>query len=383
MRRIGVGCVLVVVLSAMATVAFIRGEIGTLANDLSSNKAIALSPGSLAPVGSGDPQTILLIGNDQRNHTTTVPVLPHSNEMLLVRIDPSKPWISMMSIPRELGVPIQTSGGVVNTRLNAALIYGGMSLLVSTIKQLTGLSINHVVLIDFNQFKNAIDELGCVYGTVDERYYHVNTPYSQQYQEINLQPGYQKLCGTQALQFVSYRHGDTSLVRDARDQEFLVDVKQQFHPSLSEIGEIPKLERITGRSVQVDHGLRTEGGLENLLGTLISLGSARGRQVPFQVNLQPTGANPCSCETPPRRSRSPQACTRSCTAPTRSRRTALPLPRMPLITAMQRPRCRWCRARAPGWRWRRLALAGCLSRSSTRGCRTQPGAACRSIPVTI
>jgi polyisoprenyl-teichoic acid--peptidoglycan teichoic acid transferase len=293
--RIVVGCLLVVALSAAATVVLVKREIRTLARDLSFHKPLNLSSGSLAPAGFGDPQTILLIGNDQRAHTTTTPVLPHSNEMLLVRIDPGKPWISMMSIPRELQVTLQTANGPVTTRLNAALIYGGMPLLLSTIKQLTGLSINHVVMIDFNQFKTAVDDIGCVYSTVDRRYYHVNTSYSEQYQEIDLQPGYQKMCGTQALEFVSYRHGDTSLVRDARDQDFLLDVKNQYGPSL--VDNIHKFERIFGRAVEVDRGLQTETGVENLLGTLISSESLRVRQVQFQVNLQPVGSNPCNCAT--------------------------------------------------------------------------------------
>jgi polyisoprenyl-teichoic acid--peptidoglycan teichoic acid transferase len=296
--RIGLGCAIVVLFSAATTVVFIKGEIKTLAHDLSFNGAVKVSRGSLAPVGFGDPQTLLLVGNDQRKHTTTSPVLPHSNEMLLVRIDPSKPWISMMSIPRELQVLIQTPGGPVTTRLNAALTYGGTSLLVSTIRQLTGLPINHVVMIDFNHFKSAVDAIGCVYSTVDRRYYHVNVPGDpQQYQEINLQPGYQRMCGTQALQFVSYRHGDTSLVRDARDQDFLLDVKKQYGPSLTDIGSIHKFESVFGHTVQVDRGLQSASGVENLLGTLISSESLRVRQVQFQVTLQPTGANPCSCDT--------------------------------------------------------------------------------------
>ncbi len=297
MWRIIVGCLIVIALSATTTVVFIKGEIHTLASALSQNKALALGSGSLASAGFGDPQTILLVGNDQRKHTTTSPVLPHSNEMLLVRIDPGKPWISMMSVPRELQVTIHTPNGAVLTRLNASLTYGGISLLVSTIKHLTGLSINHVVMIDFNQFKNAVDDIGCVYSTVDRRYYHVNTPDSQQYQEINLQPGYQKMCGTQALQFVSYRHGDTSLVRDARDQDFLLDVKKEYGPSLSDLGNIHKFEHIFGRTVEVDRGLQSDSGVENLLGTLINSQSLRVRQVQFQVNLQPVGANPCNCDT--------------------------------------------------------------------------------------
>jgi LCP family protein required for cell wall assembly len=285
---------IVVVLSATATIVFVKDQIRTIATDLSFHKALAVAPHSLAPAGFGDPQTILLIGNDQRNHTTTAPVLPHSNEMLLVRIDPGKPWISMMSIPRELQVTFPTAQGPVTTRLNAALIYGGMPLLLSTIKQLTGLAINHVVMIDFNQFKAAVDAIGCVYATVDERYFHVNTPGGPQYQAINLEPGYQKLCGAQALQFVSYRHDDTSLIRDARDQDFLLAVKQEYGPTL--LDNIGMFERIFGRTVEVDRGLQTESGVENLLGTLISAESLRVRQVQFQVTLEPVGANPCNCD---------------------------------------------------------------------------------------
>jgi polyisoprenyl-teichoic acid--peptidoglycan teichoic acid transferase len=290
------GCVLAIALSGAATVVLIKGEIKTLADALSINHAITVAPGVLARAGYGDTQTLLLVGNDQRNHTTTTPVLPHSNEMLLVRIDPSKPYISMMSIPRELMVTINCPNGPVTTRLNYALTCGGFTTLVSTIHRLTGISVNHVVMIDFNNFKTAVDEVGCVYSTVDRRYYNVNIGTVQtDYSNIDLQPGYQKMCGDQALQFVSYRHGDTSLVRDARDQDFLLDVKKEYAPSL--LGSIHKFERIFGQTVQVDRGLQSESGVEALLGTLISAGSLRVRQVQFNVNLQPTGANPCSCDT--------------------------------------------------------------------------------------
>jgi polyisoprenyl-teichoic acid--peptidoglycan teichoic acid transferase len=290
------GCLLAVALSAAATVVLIKGEIRTLTDALRINHPVTVAPGVLASAGYGEAQTLLLVGNDQRNHTTTTPVLPHSNEMLLVRIDPSKPYISMMSIPRELMVTINCPNGPVTTRLNYALTCGGFTTLVSTIHQLTGISVNHVVMIDFNNFKTAVNEIGCVYSTVDRRYYNLNigTPQTD-YSNIDLQPGYQKMCGDQALQFVSYRHGDTSLVRDARDQDFLLDVKKEYAPTL--LDNIHKFERIFGQTVQVDRGLQSESGVQALLGTLISAGSLKVRQIQFNVTLQPTGSNPCSCDT--------------------------------------------------------------------------------------
>ncbi|MGO9819112.1 MAG: LCP family protein [Solirubrobacteraceae bacterium] len=291
------GCLAVLLASAATSAVFVLDQVHRLTHALNENHSLKVAPGVLAPAGFGGTQTLLLVGNDQRAHTTTQPVLPHSNEMLLVRIDPSEPWISMMSIPRELMTTIQCPTGPVTTRFNYALTCGGFSTLVSTVKQVTGIAVNHVVMIDFNNFKAAVDEMGCVYSTVDRRYFHINTPTSQQYQEINLQPGYQLMCGTQALQFVSYRHGDTSLVRDARDQSFLLSAKQQYGPTL--IDNADKFERIFGRLVTTDQSLHTTTGLLDLLGTLISVAGEPVRQVQFQANLAPSNplAAACACVT--------------------------------------------------------------------------------------
>jgi polyisoprenyl-teichoic acid--peptidoglycan teichoic acid transferase len=293
------GCLVVLLAAAGASAVFALEEVHTLRDDLNLQAPLKLSTGTLASAGWGDAQTLLLVGNDQRKHTTTTPVLPHSNEMLLVRLDPSKPWISMMSIPRELMVTIQCPGGPATTRLNYAYTCGGsngIGVLTKTIKQVTGLQVNHVVVIDFNNFERAVNDIGCVYSTVDRRYLHVNTASSQQYFEINLQPGYQKMCGTQALQFVSYRHDDTSLVRDSRDQDFLLDVKKQYGPTL--VDNAHQFERVFGQTVQTDNSLHGTSAILNLLGTLISSVDKPVRQVQFQVTLEPTGWGPCSgCDT--------------------------------------------------------------------------------------
>jgi LCP family protein required for cell wall assembly len=218
--------------------------------------------------------------------------------MLLVRIDPSKPTISMLSIPRELEVTFTTPNGqVVTNRVNSAYTYGaseggnttgGVKLMVETIKHLLGVAgpfpINHVFVTNFPNFKRAVSEMGCVYMTVDRRYYHVNEPGGEQYFEINLQPGYQQLCGQEALEFVANRHEDTSLTRDARDQRFLLGVKGQYGPSALENRE--KLEQIFGKAVETDlHG--TDQVLQ-LVELLAESAGKPVRQVPFHVNLLPT-----------------------------------------------------------------------------------------------
>jgi LCP family protein required for cell wall assembly len=281
-RRFWVGAIAVVLLSGGATASLVLGEVGKVVEALGQGKAVKIASKVLAPTSRGAPETLLLVGNDQRpppKGDLSRLVLPHSNEMLLVRIDPSKPTISMLSIPRELQVTIDPPGGapVVN-RINAALAIGGIQLMTETIKRVLAVEVNHVFVVTFPKFRRAVDEMGCVYMTVDRRYYHVNEPGGEQYFEINLQPGYQRMCGKQALEFVANRHEDTSLVRDARDQRFLLEVKSQYGAGLFE--NRVKFERILGKAVETDlHGS------SQVLDLLYLLADA---QVPFHVNLLPS-----------------------------------------------------------------------------------------------
>jgi LCP family protein required for cell wall assembly len=287
-RRFWVAAVAVVLLSGGATVSLVLGEVGKVVEALGQGKAVKIASKVLAPTSRGAPETLLLVGNDQRpppKGNLSRLVLPHSNEMLLVRIDPSKPTISMLSIPRELQVPIYPPGGApVYNRINAALAIGGIQLMTETIKRVLGVQVNHVFVVTFPKFRRAVDEMGCVYMTVDRRYYHVNEPGGEQYFEINLQPGYQRLCGKQALEFVANRHEDTSLVRDARDQRFLLEVKAQYGGSLFENRD--KFEHILGKAVETD--LHGSGQVLDLLTLLVQAQGKPVRQVPFHVNLLPT-----------------------------------------------------------------------------------------------
>jgi LCP family protein required for cell wall assembly len=202
--------------------------------------------------------------------------------MLLVRIDPSRPTISMLSIPRELQVTFTApTGQIITNRINSAYTYGGIELMTKTIKRLLGIQINHVLVVTFPKFRRAVDEMGCVYMTVDRRYYHVNEPGSEQYFEINLQPGYQRMCGREALEFVANRHEDTSLTRDARDQRFLLEAKAQYGASLFE--NRGRFEHIFGKAVETD--IHETSQVLDLLAVLVESQGKPVRQVPFHVNL--------------------------------------------------------------------------------------------------
>lgn len=218
--RFALASVLIVAISAATTAAATLLYLDSIANAIQpkNDKLQKKLNRFLADAGDGGAQTFLVIGSDKRANEAEDP--GRSDTTMLVRIDPDKGLISMMSIPRDLKVEIPGYG---TGKFNEAYSYGGTKLTLQTVKELTDLPINHVVNVDFLGFAQGVYALGCVYADVDRRYYHSNegVPPSEQYAEINVQPGYQLMCGKQALDYVRYRHTDTDIVRSARQQEFL------------------------------------------------------------------------------------------------------------------------------------------------------------------
>lgn len=220
--------VLIVAVSAGATATGVLLYIDSIAQALGHNDRLHNKlQRALAEVESGKPENILILGSDKRAGEEFEEDPGRSDTTILLRIDPEDDTISVMSIPRDLKVEIPEYG---TGKFNEAYTYGGPKLTLQVVKELTGLRINHVVNVDFLGFVRAVDAIGCVYTDVDRRYYHSNAglPPSEQYSEINIQPGYQKLCGVKALQYVRYRHTDTDIVRSARQQSFISDARQQI-----------------------------------------------------------------------------------------------------------------------------------------------------------
>ena len=119
--------------------------------------------------------------------------------------------------------------------------------------------INHVITVDFGGFRRAIDYIGCVYADIDRDYFNdVGGPGG--YAVIDIDPGYQKLCGKDALAYVRYRHTDNDLVRAARQQDFLRQVRSaKGTKKLTEggiaLGNLKKLARVFARYFDRDKSL--------------------------------------------------------------------------------------------------------------------------------
>jgi LCP family protein required for cell wall assembly len=291
--RFVLGALIVVAFTATATAVAGLLQFDQFAKDLSLNPAIKHANVTVANPGS--PQTVLLIGSDHRAGEPFNSA--HTDTMMLVRMDPSSSTINVLSVPRDLKVEIPQGGAVSTSKLNAAYSVGGPNLLVKILKQQVfhGLQVNHIVDVNFKGFSDLVDAIGCVYTDVDHRYY--NDTSVTNYSSIDIQPGYQKLCGNNqsasgALAFVRFRHTDTDIVRNARQQDFLRWAKSQFNSSTL-LSERDRLLRIFGKNSQTDPDLHSLTGLINIFNLVAFSAGHTVKQIQFPAIEAP--CTPSSC----------------------------------------------------------------------------------------
>jgi LCP family protein required for cell wall assembly len=220
------------------------------------SKAVKESTKYLHTVPPSQPAIGLLIGYDARAGVDSFGASgSRSDTIMLVRADPQQNTLSLFSFPRDLVVPIYCKDpNVVAThdRINTAFTCGGAAGTLNTVEKLTGIPVNYLITIDFHGFKLLVNKLHGVYMDVDRRYLNtVGGPGG--YATINLEPGYQRLDGQQALNFVRYRHTDSDLYRVARQQLFVESLKDRLATGVS-VFQIPKLIGALKGSVEIGSG---------------------------------------------------------------------------------------------------------------------------------
>jgi polyisoprenyl-teichoic acid--peptidoglycan teichoic acid transferase len=275
LKRAAVAGVIVVALSATAVasaVLFQVDQVKTTFLKASGREQIDIP--EITKAAAGAPRTFLILGSDARFGDRKLGLKPRSDTILLARVDPIQNRIALLSLPRDLKVTIP---GVGTDKINAAYSDGGPRLTVKTIQRLfesrigRPFAINNVINVNFGGFREAINYIGGIYVDIDRRYYNANGGPGG-YATINIHPGYEKLLGKQALDYVRYRHGDNDLFRAARQQDFM---RQLMHQDgvrkLLNLSDAVKLARIFGRYFEVDKSFRSSKTIIGLLKMAIYL----------------------------------------------------------------------------------------------------------------
>jgi LCP family protein required for cell wall assembly len=225
LRRMGIILFVLVALALAAVLGMASGtylwELESLQRTTPVGRFKAAAEALDVPKPKG-PSVALVIGYDHRPEDGTAS--SRSDTLMLLRTDPTNDTISMLSFPRDLVVPITCPDGRTATdRINAAYFYCGPEGSLETVTRLTGIPIHFLIGVNFDGFRQSVDKLGGVWLDIDRRYENLQ---GGDYATINLWPGYQRLKGWQALDFVRYRHTDSDLYRLGRQQQFVKAMKQ-------------------------------------------------------------------------------------------------------------------------------------------------------------
>ncbi len=255
-----------------------------LLDQISPNNATVSAARKVLITPTGPDTTFIILGSDNRSWVAGSENL--SDSMILVRLDPANNLISIMSVPRDLAVVLPGYANLGTVKINEAYELGGPQLAIQTVEQTLGVPVNHYVDVGFEGFFQIVQHLGGLYTQVDRRYYNAA---GDGYSPIDLQPGYQILNGNQALEFARFRHTDTDIVRAARQQQIILDLKRQASEKLG-ITDVPLLLNTIAGSIQTDvHSLSELIGIGQFL---IGLPHGRIFHTTLQVSFDTTPGQP-------------------------------------------------------------------------------------------
>jgi LCP family protein required for cell wall assembly len=332
--RLLAACAIVFVCVAGGVVAAGANELHATARVLEAQPRIDLGEQPVVRTsmrgGGGEARSILLIGSDHR--ATAAKGDARSDTMMLVRLSPRAKAVTVLSVPRDLKVTIPGRG---TAKLNAAYAYGGAALTVRTLRKVLGIGIDHVIDVDFAGFRALVNRLDCVYTDVDRHYFNRNVgTAATNFASIDIEAGYQRLCGEDALDYVRYRHGDNDLVRAARQHDFLRQARAQLGVT-GLLADRHGLLRALGEHTRTD--IRGADKVAELVKLAVDAAGKPVQAIPFEATIGPSyvDASPATVRATVRRFLHPSV-VRASSAPRRRARRA---PRATgLVAAPEPPR---------------------------------------------
>jgi LCP family protein required for cell wall assembly len=230
---------------------------GQVVNVPSPTPSLLFTPSpSPRPVVQGDPFTVLLLGSDDDSKFSADHVLTQS--MILVRVLPASKQVIMLSIPRDLYVPLSVGG---TSKIDGAYSYGGPGAAIATVEQNFGVAINDYIWVGLLGLIRLIDAIGGIdvvtTNPVMDDFYplDINADYPFGYLRVAVMAGPQHLDGTHALEYVRSRHNDiqSDFGRSKRQQQVLLAIRQKAKQLSPE--DIPNLASAIGGEIKTSMAL--------------------------------------------------------------------------------------------------------------------------------
>jgi len=292
---IGVSTLLVLILATGAYVIF--HLTGNIKHTALLQNGTTQSPEPVDKYGRS-PLNLLVIGSDSRNNPADCAIGhdcgPGANAdvEMVVHLSADRSNATVMSIPRDTMVNIphctdtanHTSGGGFVSTINSSLQWGP-SCTVLAVHNLTGLTIDHFVMVDFVGVETLSNALGGVQVCVSSKMYDSNSG-------LRLNKGVNMVQGASALAFVRTRHGfydGSDLGREKAQHYFLSQMIKEVRATmnLSDFGTLYKVADAATKALTVDDGLSGVSGLEGLATTMNRVPTNRISFVTMPWNIDP------------------------------------------------------------------------------------------------
>lgn len=196
---------------------------------------------------------LLLLGADKRPDETVY----RTDTIIVLTLDPATKSAGMLSIPRDLWVPIPGYG---ESRINQAFVLGevkkypggGPALAMRTVQEFLGMPIHGYVLVDFEGFRKLIDQIGGIDVLVEKPIDDTQYPTDDYgYQEVHIPAGLVHMDGDLALKYARVRHGSSDIDRGRRQQQVLMAARDKAL-RLNLLPKLPSLMATVMGAVQTD-----------------------------------------------------------------------------------------------------------------------------------
>jgi LCP family protein required for cell wall assembly len=235
-------------------------QVSILTPEAGTESALAM-PAYVPPPAAlvdNDRINILLLGIDTRGKENWD---QRTDTIIIVTVDPANKTAGMLSIPRDLQLPIPGNG---EDRINTANVWGetkgypggGPALLERTIEVNFHQTIDYYVMVDFKAFEKIIDTLGGIDVDVPKTLHDTKYPDPRPgdpyaYKTIHFDPGPQHMDGARALEYARSRMSTTDFDRAGRQQLILLAIREKAL-GLNLIPKLPALAATMLDSIKTD-----------------------------------------------------------------------------------------------------------------------------------
>jgi LCP family protein required for cell wall assembly len=250
------GLIIILALGLLCLVGYEYQHWQSAANEMHTRSSAT----STALIDKHQPFSVLVMGTDVGALGRGTSYAGNTDTMEVITVNPRQKRITMVAIPRDTLVKVQTKAGTRYVKINAAYAIGGPRLTMHQVSELVGVPINFYALTNMGTLKTVVNAVGGV---------NVNNPFAFTYEGHHFKKGWQHLNGNDALKYSRMRYDDPNndYGRQKRGQQVLQSVISSFKQrgSLKAANEI-----ITAAK----DGVRTDLPLNHLSSLYINYHSA-------------------------------------------------------------------------------------------------------------